>query len=304
MKRYLRWILVSAVLLFLGQAVWHNWQTVATVRITGRGWGSLTIALIISLLAHIVAGGVWSGILNTLGQSVSRRWGATTYLTTNLAKYLPGNVWHFYGRFNACKQRQIPSGVALLSILLEPWLMLAAALVLTIGLTPFSQTHLTSTGVLAIGGLTSVLIGIHPAVLNRVLQKVGGAKRQRLAIAPQDIPQIQQYPLWPLLGELGFLILRGTGFVVTWWSIQPIDWGQLPEIYRSFSLAWLIGLVIPGLPGGIGVFEAVMVTMLGQQCPAGELLVIVGLYRLVNTAAEAIGAGLAQAIGAQDSSIA
>jgi glycosyltransferase 2 family protein len=304
MKKYLRWVLVSAVLVFLSQAVWRNWQTVAAVRISSQGWGILTIALLVSLLAHIVAGCVWATILQSLGQSVTAFWGATTYLTTNLAKYLPGNVWHFYGRFNACKKRDIPSGASLLSILLEPLLMLAAALIITIGLSPWTNLIQMSSGFnqgLLIGGgaivgLIAVLLGIQPAILNRLLQKIGGAKRKRLAISPQDIPQIRQYPWQPLIGELFFLGLRGTGFVLTWCAVHSIAIDQLPKIYSSFSLAWLLGLVIPGLPGGIGVFEAVILTLLGTQLIAGELLIIVGLYRLVNTLAEAIGAGLASVI--------
>jgi glycosyltransferase 2 family protein len=284
MKKYLRWVLVAAVAFFLGQAIWHNWQTVAAVRITPIGGVSLAIAFLLSLLAHIVAGSVWADILNTLGQTVSRLWGVKVYLKTNLAKYLPGNIWHFYGRFNACKERGIPGGTALLSILLEPLLMLAAALIISIGLAPFSP-------IFSLLGLTIVLISIHPRCLNPLLKQVGRIKREKLAIA--NIPQLQQYPLRPLLGELIFLILRGTGFVVTWSSIHPIVPDQLPSLYSSFSLAWLLGLVIPGLPGGLGVFEAAIVTLLQHQLNAGELLAIVGLYRLVSTGAEIVGAGLA-----------
>jgi glycosyltransferase 2 family protein len=300
MNKYLRWILITAILGFLAQAIWHNWQAVAAVKITTTGWGWLSGAICLSLLAHTIAGCVWAEILQTLGYSVPTNWGARTYLTTNLAKYLPGNVWHFYGRFNACKARSIPSGTSLISILLEPLLMLAAALLIAIGLTPWNnaQTAPLWIQLLAALGLAIVLFSIKPKILNGLLQKVGGAKRQKLAIAPQDIPQIQTYPIKPLLGELLFLGLRGAGFIFTWQSIHNLTPQQLPSLYSGFSLAWLMGLVIPGLPGGIGVFEAVILALLGTHLATGELLVIVGLYRLVNTLAEAIGAGLANVVGA------
>jgi glycosyltransferase 2 family protein len=292
-KTLLRWSLIGAVLWFLGRTLWQNWQTVATVRIAAQGWGLLTIALLCSLAAHGLAGAIWADILRLLQPNarIANSWGIRTYLTTNLAKYLPGNVWHFYGRFNACKARQIPAGDALLSILLEPLLMAAAGLVVAIGPLLLQPTpnpfHLTAE-VLALG---TVLIGIHPKILNRVLRKIGGAKRQRLAIA--HIPQLQRYPIRPLLGELGFVILRGTGFVITWHSIHSLTLSQLPAIYSSFAIAWLLGLIVPGLPGGIGLFEAVILALLNTQLSPGELIVIVALYRVVNTLAEAIGAGLA-----------
>jgi glycosyltransferase 2 family protein len=290
-KTLLRWSLIGAVLWFLGRTLKQNWQTVATVRIAGQGWGLLTIALLCSLLAHGLAGAIWADILRLLQPQaqIANSWGIRTYLTTNLAKYLPGNVWHFYGRFNACKARQIPAGDALLSILLEPLLMAAAGLVVAIGpwlLQPAPNPFHLSAAVLA---LTAVLIGIHPKILNRVLRQVGGAKRQRLAIA--HIPQLQRYPIRPLLGELGFVLLRGTGFVLTWQSIHSLAPSQLPTIYSSFAIAWLLGLIVPGLPGGIGLFEAVTIALLNHQLSPGALIVIVALYRVVNTLAEAIGAG-------------
>jgi glycosyltransferase 2 family protein len=296
-KALLRWGLIGAVLWFLGRVLWQNWQTIATVRITAQGWGLLAIALLLSGAAHCWAGAIWADILRLLQTQaqISARWSIRTYLTTNLAKYLPGNVWHFYGRFNACKARQIPAGDALLSILLEPLLMAAAGLVVAIGpllLQPAPNARL----MVEVAALTAVLIGIHPKILNWVLRQVGGAKRQRLAIAPENIPQLKRYPIRPLLGELGFVLLRGTGFVITWQSIHSLSLSQLPTIYSSFAIAWLLGLIVPGLPGGIGLFEAITIALLNPQLSPGELIVIVALYRIVNTLSEAIGAGIAWAV--------
>jgi glycosyltransferase 2 family protein len=292
-KTLLRWGLIGAVLFFLGRVLWQNWQTVATVRIASQGWGLLAIAIGCSLVAHCLAGAVWADILRLLQPDarISARWGIRTYLTTNLAKYLPGNVWHFYGRFNACKTQGIPAGAALLGILLEPLLMAAAGLVIGIGPWLIEPTTNRRHLIAAMCGLTAVLVGIHPKILNPLLHKVGRAKRQRLAIA--QIPQLQRYLLRPLVGELGFVLLRGTGFALTWSSIHPIALAQLPTIYSSFAIAWLLGLIVPGLPGGIGLFEAVILALLDRQLSVGELIVIVALYRVVNTLAEAIGAGIA-----------
>jgi hypothetical protein len=304
LKNCLRWVCIGAVLFFLGRTLWQNWQTVAAVRISMQGWALLAIGLVVSLLAHCLAGCVWADILRILqsqeshGQAapkITASWGMQVYLTTNLAKYLPGNVWHFYGRFNACRQRAIPAGDALLSILLEPLLMAAAGLVVAIAAIPLSQKTAQSPLLLIaqILGLMIVLASIQPQILNRLLRKVGGAKRKRLAIAPEKIPQLQRYPLRPLIGELGFVLLRGTGFALTWSSIHRLDLHQLPIIYSSFAIAWLLGLIIPGLPGGIGLFEAVTIALLNTQLSAGELIVIVALYRVINTLAEAMGAAIA-----------
>ncbi|NET48768.1 MAG: hypothetical protein F6K09_08590, partial [Merismopedia sp. SIO2A8] len=46
-------------------------------------------------------------------------------------------------------------------------------------------------------------------------------------------------------------------------------------------------------PGGIGVFEAVAIALLDEPLSAGVVLSVIAMYRLINTMAEASGAGLA-----------
>jgi uncharacterized membrane protein YbhN (UPF0104 family) len=58
-------------------------------------------------------------------------------------------------------------------------------------------------------------------------------------------------------------------------------------------LAWLLGLVVPGAPGGLGVFEATAIALLQQHFPTAVVISATGLYRLVSILAETAGAGLA-----------
>ena len=97
------------------------------------------------------------------------------------------------------------------------------------------------------------------------------------------------------MGELIFLGLRSLGFVAVLMALTPLGWSQLPAILSGFSLAWMLGLVIPGAPGGIGVFEATAIALLSQSTTlsTGIILSAVAFYRLVSTLAEAIGAGVA-----------
>lgn len=277
-KLALRWLILAAVLFFLFQAVQKHWQEVTKLRMDAAGIACVAIAIGITLFAHIFAGYVWAWILRLLSYPVPGFWGAQTYLTTNIAKYLPGNVWHFYGRINAAKQKGIPINTATLSLLLEALLMASAACLLASG---GSQSWLQCAIALVI------LIGVHPTFLNPVLRQVGKLKK---STSPM---QLAYYPLIPLLGELGFLGLRAIGFVITFLALRPIHAADLPLLISGFSWSWLIGFIVPGLPGGVGVFEAIAIAFLSPAFPAGQVLGAVALYRLVNTVAEGLGAGLA-----------
>ncbi|NDJ18675.1 lysylphosphatidylglycerol synthase domain-containing protein [Myxacorys almedinensis] len=287
LKKALRWLIIGAVLFFLLQTIRDHWQEVAQIRIERAGWASLAIATGITLFAHMFTGYVWTWILQELGQSVKGAWGVSVYLKTNLAKYLPGNVWHFYGRITSVKKVGVAANIGTLSVLLEPLLMVAAACIVgLIGLRRLGIPQFAPVlqAILLIGTLTVV----HPRILNALLKRVAKLKKTSLD-AP---PRIRRYPILPLLGEIGFLLLRSLGFIATFLAIAPIQTDQIPLLVSSFTWAWLMGFIIPGLPGGVGIFEATAIALLGQHFSTAQVLSAVALYRLVNTLAETLGAGL------------
>ena len=101
--------------------------------------------------------------------------------------------------------------------------------------------------------------------------------------------KLTKYPLLPFLGEIGFVIFRGIGFILTFVSLQSVTWQQIPQLFTAFSFAWLLGLVVPGAPGGLGVFEVTAYGLLDDsQFPAE--IAAVALYRLISILAEAIAA--------------
>jgi hypothetical protein len=310
-KPYLRWFIFGGTLFFVLKNFKDHWQEVATVRIDSWGWFWLTFALMITLIAHCWSGWVWTWILKAFQQPCSTWWGIRVYLITNIAKYLPGNVWHFYGRISAISQAGGSFGGATLSVLLEPLLMAAAALLIA----------LTSTGLgwlktnynfwiwyLQILLLLIVLVGIHPYFLNPLMHYLSIRKKKSQEIGKngefdtKGIKESQEtekinlasYPIIPLGGEIGFLIARGIGFVLIFLALHSLLPQQIPSLISAFSIAWLLGLIIPGAPGGMGVFEASAIALLpSSQFPPGIILIVVAFYRLISIVAEVIAAGLA-----------
>lgn len=311
LKPLLRWVIAGGTLFFLIGTLHQHWSDVAELRVKPAGWMILTVAFGVTILAHLWSGWVWSWILQALNQPASGIWGIFVYLKTNIAKYLPGNVWHFYGRVIAAKNAGFSTGAATLSVLLEPLLMAAAALILAlIGL----NSHRIFQGL----SLSIVLLGIHPRILNPLLKVVSRLKTTSsqttqeseatnsegrngihspasdpASIAQARVPQLNCYPLLPLSGELVFVALRGSGFILTVLALSPITSEQIPALLSGFSLAWLLGLVVPGAPGGLGVFEATAIALLDTHLSSGVILGSVALYRLISTLAEAGGAGIA-----------
>lgn len=289
-KPYLRWVILGGTLFFLVKSFKEHWQEVAAIRIESAGWIMLFAAFSITLVAHIWAGLVWGWILRSLKQPVQYGWLLQVYLKTNLAKYLPGNVWHYYGRVWAVTKAGGSLEAATISVLLEPLLMAAAALIVALmgkqlgWVKGYGDVRMWGFQLL---GLGVVLLAVHPRVLNRLLRVLSRLKGKA---ASTEVFSIKRYPLVPLLGELGFLGLRGSGFVVTLLALTAVNPTQIPLLFSSFSLAWVLGLVIP-TPGGLGVFETTAIALLNPYFSTGAILSGVALFRLVSILAEVVGAG-------------
>jgi uncharacterized membrane protein YbhN (UPF0104 family) len=287
-KPFLKWLILGATLFFIINTVQNNWQEIIEIRINSQGWLMLFFALVFTMFAHIFSGLVWMKILNTLHCSLGGIKALKVYLITNIAKYLPGNVWHFYGRINAVIKEGNHISVATLSVLLEPLLMAAAALLVALISSSLGLIKTAPTWEilgLQIVGLNVVLIGIHPRIINPVLEKLSQSKSHTKSAI------LKEYPLLPLLGELGFLLLRGTGFIFVCLAFISVDFSTIPLLLSVFSFAWLLGLIVPGAPGGMGIFEATAIASLdANQFPAAIVLTIVALFRIVSIFAELITA--------------
>jgi uncharacterized membrane protein YbhN (UPF0104 family) len=117
------------------------------------------------------------------------------------------------------------------------------------------------------------------------------ADRGLLDDAVEELPAaLPGYPWQPLLAQLGFVLLRFAGFAC---CVQAFDlsfsmgWGSW---LAGFALAWTAGLVVPGAPGGLGVFEAVLLLRLATVVPEAPLLAVVISYRLVSALADLLAA--------------
>ncbi|MFW6295841.1 MAG: lysylphosphatidylglycerol synthase transmembrane domain-containing protein [Halothece sp.] len=292
LKPYLRWFILGATLFFLADAFKNHWSEVTAIEIGPIQGLMLAIACFANFVAYVWSGFVWYIVLRSFDQSVPLEWVVRVQLKTNIAKYLPGNIWHFYGRISALRKAGASMGAAMLSVLLEPVLMAAAGLVIAFSgiqlgvIVPLGTLWNESISIL---GLVGVLTVIHPRILNPILKILSRAKSEG---NETQVRQLKRYPGLPLLGQLVFALLRGTGFIMTLAAFTPISSSQLPLLLTAFSMAWFLSLVVP-IPGGLGVFETTAIALLDSEFPLGILLSVLALFRLVTILAEAIAAFLA-----------
>ncbi len=293
-KRLIYLFILAVAIAFLGEALYRHWQGVSSIQITPAAWSCLVLATGVTLLSHIWTGWVWGWILQELGQPVSNIWSVHVYLTTNVAKYIPSNLVHLYGRTILATEIGVPLGAASLSVVLDTLLMASAGLI--VGLLSIPQRG----QFFAILGLILVLGIVHPRILQQLVKFVPKSTKAAKTDQATTTIQLERYPLKPLLGEMGFVLGRSLGFVITLSALTSLDLVLIPKYISIYSIGWLLGFIVP-VPGGIGVLELTTSTLLSQPgvltseqtLSVGLALGAVGLHRLVNTIAEALGAGLA-----------
>jgi hypothetical protein len=297
-KPFLSPLILIIIFGFLGRTLYVHWHEMSHVRITAVGWACLAIATGITLFAHIWTGWVWGWILQDLGQPISRTWASQAYLKTNIAKYLPSNLLHLYGRAIAAKQQGVSLSLASVSVLLDTLLMAAGGLILGLFCIPQDWRLFT------LLGIGSILIGLHPNILGQLLKGLSQRMNRNTPNGPTEFLQnrlLKHYPIGPLLGEILFIGLRGLGFILTVVALTPISLSMVPQLISIYSVGWVLGFITPGAPGGLGIFELTVSALLTQQelfqgeaeLSVGLAISAVAIHRVVSTLAEAIGAFLA-----------
>lgn len=304
------WVALAS-LGFVLAALLNNGRQLAQLSLDAQGWAWLLLGVGVSLLSLVANGLAWGLCLRWLG--LTPAWGATVllFLASNLRKYLPGGIWHLVQRIQVLRGGGVvtanpqPAHRAVLAVLLDPVLMAAAALALV----PLGLWPLQGADWLALLALLP-LLALAPRWFRPLL---GALERRRMvqlsARLPEDealkaaatnqqvaeaaSPLLSGYPLVPLLAELVFVLLRFGGFaccVLAFDQQLSLGWGHW---LAGFALAWTAGLVVPGAPGGLGVFEATLLLRLGLELPEGPLLAIALSYRLVTVVADLLAAGTA-----------
>lgn len=289
--RLLIWLgrlLTVAALVFLALAFSRQWQAVANRDLPARLWlGVAGLGLGYGGLMLLVAE-AWHHILADLAATpLGRRRSWPSYAVTQIAKYLPGNVFHYVGRVAWLKRDGVPAGTVVPALLWEVLALLAAAsttaalLVLVFPATLLSVEPATIRN-LALAGLA--VLGVAVAVL--VIRPRAVARFASLAPSVATLALVTAILIGFFLGQAGVFTALAALVSGRW----------LPALLPVAVLAWTIGFVTPGAPAGVGVREATILVAATPLLGPADALLVAALFRLVTTIGDAVCAGIGWAI--------
>ncbi len=258
-------LITAACLVLVGLKIYHSRMGLAQDLDWPRTMGLVLAGSGIFAANCLWLALAWAAAVNSLGKpKINLKTALAVYGRSWLAKYLPGNVFHFAGR-------QILGRSAGLS-----HARLAGGLILEAG----GQTSVAGLLVLwgmAAHGLRSAALSLPLLLLLILAAPLAWLGLSRAAIHPKVAPKLGLEPggsfrfgsgLWPvpLLYALYYLASGGTA-----WLLLGVLGGQAPAaspgyVISLFSLSWILGYITPGAPAGMGVREAVLIYGLSPLC--------------------------------------
>lgn len=294
-RRALQAILVIAALLFV-------WRFARTHQ-ADIGRVPLRIAVLPLLLASLV----WAlafGALVILWERSLRWWGARmrgaaalrVFFLANLARYVPGGVWQFAGLAAMSAAQGVPPIAATAAVLVQQAALLATGTALALALSPIAlETYLARWGValpsLAIrltlaAAIVVALVGVIPPLLPPLRRQVERRIRDVRAVPHVGALQLAAYLAVTFCGWIGYGISFAlfTQSVLGTTSLAPITAASI------YVAAYVAGIVVIVLPGGIGVREGVLVAALTPIIGVDRAIFLAITSRLWLVALEVLGA--------------
>ena len=289
MKRALRYLGTAAALASVGFLLVQCVRYAGDLRSLELGWAAALAALL--TLALMTAGTVlyaiaWRNLLRAGRVEIPVRTAYLVQARSAIAKYLPGNVFQYLGRVALGKAHGIPAEAVIVSTAAETLFVLFGAAALgSFSLLRLAVARppawLLPAAVAFAGAATVVLL-------------VGRWRRAALAWAAANASYFSPRRAGPVvlvtIVELGTI---GAGIALlhhTLWPLAPQP-GWF-EFASAFSAAWLAGFIVPGAPGGLGVREFALYSLLGPQLGAGPAAQLFLFTRLLSTAADGLAFAL------------
>ena len=97
---------------------------------------------------------------------------------------------------------------------------------------------------------------------------------------------ISFFPTRALLLEIGFVFTKFSGFYICLNTFYANNTLNILFLLVIFSLSWSLGLVVPAAPGGVGVFEACILLLVGKSIPQNIILISLVYFRVISTSAD------------------
>lgn len=253
----------------------------------------LVVALACGLAAMTVLGVNWLAIVRRGGAPAPWRRGLYWFFVGQLGKYVPGGIWPIVGQAELAHRDQTPRPIAYWSTAMSmvATLLGAATTAAIAGLVSPAGSRLIPV-LFTLGLVVVAIMFASPRardLLHRLADRVT-ARELRLPPAGWFALLVARYlPMWVLFAGMNVFSVKALG--------GTLDADLVMTLVYATCVSWIAGFVIIGLPGGLGVREAVFISMMTGPLGAGLAVSVAVISRLVSVAVDLLGAAISVPVG-------
>lgn len=270
LKRLLHWLGGGLALLsvaFVGVRLQSYWLDLNFSKIDYLKWIFIGVFSFVYGLTNVFLALAWRDLLRFLGIPFPTSKSIRIYGISQLAKYAPGNILHLASRQALGMAAGIPAGKLIKSMIFELGLMATTGGLFFILALPQIFPYLPD-----YIGLISFVITL--ALFGWLVMHFMGLK------------VVHAFMLQAAFLLVSGVIFAGLIFLIS--ENKILEFWYFFTIIGAYVLAWLLGLITPGAPAGIGVRELVLLLLLNGVFAEADLLIAVLMGRLVSVAGDII----------------
>lgn len=225
-------------------------------------WVLLLLSALLWFVIVSLGGVVWHTLLRGVGHPLALSRCLTIYLLAQFAKYLPGNVAHHIGRVVMARRAGVPGTITIQTMLVEmAWSASIAAGIALVGVyTLMGEEASGALSVLTLAALLCVSLFLPSAFvwsINHLAPKLLSRLTHGVSLR---VPGVRTMVKASLLFLLSFLTV-GLLLDVHARFIFDVSESRLLVLTTIFAVVWIAGYITPGAPAGLGVREAMMVSL-------------------------------------------
>jgi hypothetical protein len=253
-------ILSVAGVLFVILKLLDHKNAILEANLSAKSIAAMSALAAIAGFSNILLALGWRDLLAALNVAVRLPWAIWAYAVSQLAKYVPGNIFQFAGRQALGLAAGLPGWPLAISAAWEIALLALCGAGYGLLLLPLLTPLVSGTG--------AALAFTVAAIAMIIVASVTRWKDAALAI----------FCYLAFLGVAGLLF--AALLVIAGNEATVLRYGIL-TVVSAYVVAWLVGLLTPGAPAGVGVREATLLLLLGDANDTSTLPLAVLLARIV-----------------------
>ena len=243
---------------------------------------NLVLSLLLGLAAMTSIGWIWVTMIVARSHNVRHRNAMAWYFTGQLGKYVPGGIWPIVGRAELAVRNGIPRLDAYASTGLSLVTTYAAAVV-TIGIGAAATTgHRLIAVLIAISLVLAFAAFSQPSLRAAIIRVATRVSPSASSLTdPKRLARLTvvHIPAWILMSLSTSVTATAFGAKIS-----------IADMLFITTTSWLAGFVVVGVPGGIGVREAVFTSLAGGIIGTPMAVSLALMSRIVFIAVDLTGA--------------